>query len=188
MNMDTKFFAALFAASALAGAQAPPAPAAPATIAPAPKPCPANAADSRVFAVVLRGNRAGYETSCRAESGREVFYAFNDRGRGPSLHTRARFDAKGIPTSVETDGTDYLRNPIQERFSKSGATASWKNKAEEGTSAVSGAAFYVSFSGPVEEIGWIATALLRAPGHRLALLPSGEARLEFFEDRRISAI
>jgi hypothetical protein len=187
MNLHAKIFAVLLAAPALASAQTPPAAAPPAAIAPTPKPCPANAADSRVFAVVLRGNRAGYETSCRVESGREVFYAFNDRGRGPTLHTRARFNARGTPTSVETDGTDYLNNPIRERFSRNGSAASWKNKAEEGTSALSGTAFYVSFSGPVEEIGWLATALLQDPGHRLALLPSGEARLESFGDRRITA-
>jgi len=182
--------AAVFVSIASAAGQAPgstPGPATPA-VAPSPRPCPAGSADSRVFAVLLRGNRAGYETSCRAKDGGvETFYAFNDRGRGPDLHTRVRFDANGTPGSVETDGKDYLKSEIRERFSRTGKAGAWKNKVEEEKRDVDGAAFYVSFSGPLEEIGWLAAAAARAQGHRIALLPAGEARVEVLPARRIAS-
>lgn len=148
----------------------------PAAVAPTPKPCPAGAKESRVYAFLLRGNRAGYETSCRmADGSRQVFFSFNDRGRGPELSTRERFDARGFPITVEIDGHDYLKNKINERFSRSGKTVSWKNKAEEGLRELPGDAFYVSYTGPVEETGWLAAVLAKAPEHRLTLLPEGEA-------------
>jgi len=182
--------AVVLVSTAGAAAQTPeptPAPVAPA-IAPAPRLCPAGSADSRVFAVLLRGNRAGYETSCLAKDGGvETFYAFNDRGRGPDLHTRVRFETNGTPGSVETEGTDYLKSAIRERFSRSGKAAAWKNKVEEEKRDVEGAAFYVSFSGPLEEVGWLAAAAARAPGRRIALLPAGEASVAVLPVRRFAS-
>ncbi len=151
----------------------------PAAVAPAARPCPSEARESRVFAFLLRGNRAGYETSCLLPDGaREVFMAFNDRGRGPELTTVVRFDSRGIPDSVRTDGHDYYRNAIHERLERTGSAASWKNKGEQGNRQLSSAAYYVSFSGPFEDVGWLAAALAKSPAHRLPLLPQGEARAE----------
>ncbi|MEP6994880.1 MAG: amidohydrolase family protein, partial [Acidobacteriota bacterium] len=164
-----------------------PSPAAAPAIAPAPKPCPSGA-NARVYALLLRGNRAGYETSCRTpDGGREVFFAFNDRGRGPELHTRARLDGSGIPSAIETDGHDYLKGEIHERFTRSATAASWKNKAEEGSRPLTGAGYYVSYTGPFEDVAWLAGALDRAPGRRIPLLPEGEASSEALEERRVEA-
>ena len=174
-----------FSASAQGRSAADPAPAA---VAPSPRPCPTTAAESRTFAVLLRGNRVGYETSCGARDGsRETFFAYNDRGRGPDLHTRVRFDGKGTPSSVEIEGHDYLKNEIREHFSRTGSSAAWTNKVEEEKRDVSGSAFYVSFSGPPEEIGWLAAALAREPAGRLPLLPAGEARVEALPSRTVTA-
>ncbi len=169
--------AAFAAYAAFATAQAASAPEPP--VAPPPKPCPAGAKESRVYAFLLRGNRAGYETSCLLSDGRrEVFYAFNDRGRGPEITTLARFDERGIPVSVENEGHDYYKGEVRERFSRTGGAASWKSKAEEGRRNLAASSYYVSFSGPIEDVGWLAGALERTPDHRLALLPEGEARSE----------
>ena len=184
MNLAPRFLFALLLAVPAAVEGADPAPAA---VAPSPRPCPAGAAQSRTFAVLLRGNRVGYETSCAARNGsRETFFAFNDRGRGPDLHTRVRFDAKGMPAAVEIEGHDYLKNEIQEHFSRTGSSAAWKNKIEEEKRDISGSAFYVSFSGPPEEIGWLASALAREPSGRLPLLPAGEARVEALTRRNVA--
>jgi Amidohydrolase family len=43
---------------------------------------------------------------------------------------------------------------------------------------VTGEAFYVPVTGPPEMLGVLARALLKAPEHRLALLPTGEATIE----------
>jgi imidazolonepropionase-like amidohydrolase len=165
-----------------------PSPAAAPAVAPAPRSCPPEARGSRVHAMLLRGNRAGYETSCRMPDGSEVVYsAFNDRGRGPDLTTKIRFDARGLPERIETDGRDYYKGDVHERFERSASAVSWKNKGEEARRETSIPAYYVSFTGPFEELGWLAAALAKAPGRRLALLPEGEARAENPTSRSVSS-
>jgi imidazolonepropionase-like amidohydrolase len=174
------------ASLAFSSAQTPSAAPTPAAVAPTPRPCPSDAKESRVYAFLLRGNRAGYETSCRmADGSRLVFTAFNDRGRGPEITTRIRLDAKGLPERIEADGHDYFKTEVNERFERSAGAASWKNKGEEGRRDSAGSAYYVAFSGSFEDIGWLAAALARAPDHRLALLPAGEARGEVVESRAV---
>jgi imidazolonepropionase-like amidohydrolase len=132
------------------------------------------------------GNRAGYQTVClQADGTRIVHFAFNDRGRGPALTSKIQLDAKGIPMAIATDGNDYLKSPVAERFTRAAGTATWQNKVESGTQAVTGAAFYVSQSGSFEEIGLLARALREAPGRKLPLLPQGEADLQQLSQLKI---
>jgi cytosine/adenosine deaminase-related metal-dependent hydrolase len=156
--------------------------------APAPVPCPEGATASRVFAFALGGNRAGYETSCVLPDGsRQSSFAFNDRGRGPQLVSRYVLDQRGIPTRVTTDGHDYLKGEIAERFEVTAGRASWTNKVERGGKPLDQPAFYVSQSAPPSELALLARALLRSPGGRLPLLPQGEARVETLGSRQVEA-
>src|SRR5207244_6189948 len=56
--------------------------------------------------------------------------------------------------------------------------ASWKNRSEQGEQAVTGEAFYLPMNAPPEFFAVLARALLKAPNHKLALLPAGEATIE----------
>ena len=58
------------------------------------------------------------------------------------------------------------------------AKQSWKNRSEQGEQAVTGKAFYIPVNAPPEFTGVLARALLKAPGHKLPLLPAGEASIE----------
>jgi imidazolonepropionase-like amidohydrolase len=156
----------------------------PAVAAPASAPvavaCPDGTASSRAYVVELMGNRAGFQTVCVQPDGvRVVHYAFNDRGRGPALTSRLQLNAQGIPVAVTTDGVDYLKGAVGERFSLAAGRASWTNKVEQG-SVVTGnePAFYVSQAATHEESGLLARALRKAPGNRLRLLPQGEAHAD----------
>ena len=116
--------------------------------APQPIACPSGTKSSRDYALNMMGNRAGYQTVClQADGTRLVRFAFNDRGRGPALTSTIRLDARGIPVAIATDGNDYFKGPVAERFTRAAGAASWKNKVESGTQPVAGAAFYVSQSG-----------------------------------------
>ena len=131
--------------------------------------------------VLLAGRPSGFQTSRRSADGEWHFvFEYNDRGRGPSLTERVVLGANGIPTLIETGGHDYLKNPVNERFSLVDRNASWKNSAEQGTRALpaGAAAFYLSFDGAPGELGLLARALLSAPNRTLKLLPAGEARIE----------
>ncbi len=143
--------------------------------------CSALAQDAKQtrYAVLIMEKPAGMQTSTVAADGlRSLSYEFNDRGRGPQLTAKVRLDAAGVPVSVEMDGVDYIKAPVTERFSLANGVARWKNTAEAGEQKPAGAAFYVSTQGFPEELGWLAGALLKAPGQSMALLPAGEASIK----------
>jgi imidazolonepropionase-like amidohydrolase len=154
--------------------------------APAPVACAEAAQASQVFSLTLGGNRAGFQTECRMADGvREYIFAFNDRGRGPSVRSRIELDAKGVPVLLTVDGNDYLKSAIAERFSVTDGRAAWTNKVERGELKLAAPAFYLSQSGVPSETALLARALLDAADARLALLPVGEARIQRLEERTV---
>jgi imidazolonepropionase-like amidohydrolase len=83
-----------------------------------------------------------------------------------------------VPIEYEGHGNDYMKAPIEEHFSLKNGTATWKNRSEHGERALTGEAFYLPADPPPEFAGVLARALLKAPNHKLPLLPAGEAMLE----------
>jgi hypothetical protein len=74
-------------------------------------------ADAARYSILLAGNKAGVLALWSTPDGaRHNFFAFNDRGRGPSLTTRIVVDGKGIPTEIDATGNDYYKGPVDERF------------------------------------------------------------------------
>src|ERR1700722_8635198 len=140
------------------------------------------------YTVLIAGNKAGFETSSQDADGRwQLYYEFNDRGRGPATTERIELDKSGLPVSIENTGVDYFKAPVSEHFSLHDGTASWKNRAEQAKKALSAPAFYVSISGAPEEKAILARALLAAPGGKLPLLPAGEASIEKRGELKIEA-
>ena len=167
---------ALLAAGMVVAADKVPEPAP--SAAPASVACSADTTISREYVFSLMGNRAGFQTVCLlADGAREVHFAFNDRGRGPALASLTRLDASGVPIAISTNGQDYYKGVVAERFAVVADSATWMNKVESGSLALDKPAFYVSQSGSPDETGLLANALRRAPHGRLPLLPRGEARL-----------
>ena len=70
-----------------------------------------------------------------------------------------------------------MKAPIAVSFHMTGGKASWQSRTEHGERPVSGAAFYMPENALPEFTAVLARALLKAPGHKLPLLPSGEAAL-----------
>src|SRR5258708_6974694 len=131
------------------------------------------------YTFILAGNKAGFESSTRnADGSVQIHYEFNDRGRGPSINERIVIDKYGIPVEIENSGVDYFKAPVEEHYSFKQGKASWKNRAEEGQKQAALRTFYISVSGASEEAAFLAQALLVTSGHKLPLLPEGEAFLE----------
>jgi imidazolonepropionase-like amidohydrolase len=134
-----------------------------------------SARDDQIF---MLGNLAGSQTVTQSSGAARAEYSFNDRGRGDHITATWKLDAAGVPIEYHGSGNDYMKAPVSETFRLVGGKASWRNRAEQGEKALSGAAFYVPVNGPPEMLGVLARALLKAPQHRLALLPAGEATIE----------
>jgi cytosine/adenosine deaminase-related metal-dependent hydrolase len=131
------------------------------------------------FAVILGGTQAGIITVQATEaSAYRIHFEYNDRGRGPRLDSTILLDPASIPVRIETDGNDYMKGPVAERFERTGAHAAWSSNGGAATRAASGRAFYLPFDGTPFDAGLLARALLRTPGGTIALLPEGEATIE----------
>ena len=128
--------------------------------------------------VLIMGNSAGSQTVItESDAAARAEFSYNDRGRGDHIIATWKLDAAGVPTQYSGSGNDYMKAPIEETFLTLGNKATWKNRAEEGVSSVKGEAFYMPNNAPPEFTAVLARALLKAPGHKLPLLPSGEAEL-----------
>ncbi|MBV8496954.1 MAG: hypothetical protein JO361_09250 [Gammaproteobacteria bacterium] len=129
--------------------------------------------------ILILGNLAGEQQLSTGSDGvTRAEYSFNDRGRGDHIVARWKLDAAGVPTEFEARGNDYMKTPVTESFRIAAGRAAWSSRSEHGSTAVTGEAFYVPVNAPPAILGVLARALLKAPDHRLALLPAGEASLE----------
>jgi cytosine/adenosine deaminase-related metal-dependent hydrolase len=136
----------------------------------------AQAATERSTVLIL-GNVAGHQQVEYLPNGEvKAHFEFNDRGRGPVIDSVFKVNASGMVVSTESRGVDYLKAPVDERYSVTGTTHRWKNSAEDEQREVPGPAFYLSLESAPEETVLLVRAALKAKGQKLALLPSGEAQ------------
>ncbi|HEY4588145.1 MAG TPA: hypothetical protein VII86_02915, partial [Thermoanaerobaculia bacterium] len=131
------------------------------------------------YTVFLGNVRVGAATLHAGPDGEAVVnLKLSDRGRGQDLTSQLRLDPAGVPLQEHLTGVDYWRNPVDERFELAGGKAAWSGGTDKGEKKVSAPAFYITRDGSYIEIGLLAMALLQSPGHKLPLLPEGEARIE----------
>lgn len=136
------------------------------------------AGSTRQDEIVMLGNLAGeQQVSTGSDGVTHAEYSFNDRGRGDHIAATWKLDAAGVLTEYQGRGNDYMKAPVSETFSLAAGRATWSSRSEHGGTALRGEAFYVPVNAPPEILGVLARALLKAPGHRLPLLPAGEAAL-----------
>ncbi len=128
--------------------------------------------------VLMLGKAVGHQQVEYLPNGEvKIHFEFNDRGRGPVLDAVFRVNANGTLAAAECRGVDYLKAPVEERYTATGTSHRWKNSAEEEQREVPGLAFYLSLDSPPEELVLLVRAALKAKGQRMALLPSGEAQV-----------
>lgn len=128
--------------------------------------------ETRRYTVLMSANKAGSQVVTTRGSETTADFEFNDRGRGPKLHSVIRVDERGVPVAIDITGNDYLKSPVEEHFATANGRASWKNSAESGDGKAG--AYYPAMYAPPEETAILARAALKAGG-KLALQPSGEA-------------
>src|SRR5438034_5534613 len=135
-------------------------------------------ANHRTDKILIQGNAAGAQTiEVQPDGTARAEYSYNDRGRGDHITASWKLDNAGVPIEYDGHGNDYMKAPVEEHFEIKDGRASWKNRSEQGEQAVSGEAFYLPMNSPPEFFGVLSRALLKAPNHKLALLPAGEATI-----------
>ena len=111
---------------------------------------------------------------------------YNDRGRGPAIHTRLRVNAQGFPVLIEAEGVNYFKAPVRERYELRDGRAVWENSADRGDVAVTGPAWYSAMDASVPG-ALLPRALLAAADRSLPLIPEGRVRIEPAAELRVSA-
>src|SRR5207245_4488242 len=133
----------------------------------------------RTDKIFVQGNPAGTQSVERQADGAvRAEYSYNDRGRGDHITATWKLDGAGVLMEYDGHGNDYMKAPIEERFEIKNGRASWKNRSEQGDQAISGDAFYLPMNPPPEFFAVLSRALLKAPNHKLPLLPAGQATIE----------
>jgi len=132
--------------------------------------------DALRYSVLIAGNKAGVDVTWRtSDDTRHVFFAYNDRGRGPRIEETYVAATDGTLRSLNISGDDYYKTPIVETFSMEQGRAHWKNQAEDDEKPAQ-RAVYVSMNGGPDDLVTIVRAASIAGG-TVALLPDGEARV-----------
>ncbi|MBW3572639.1 MAG: amidohydrolase family protein [Gemmatimonadetes bacterium] len=143
--------------------------------------------DTVRYVAVSAGRLTGHQHVWRDPDGTlHTQLQFNDRGRGPDIHTRVRLDERGHPVWIEAEGVNYYKVPVRERFELRDGRARWENSADRGEKEVAGPFWYATMDASPEP-GLLARALLAAPGRSLPLLPEGRVRIEPGRELRVSA-
>ncbi|MBL0162506.1 MAG: amidohydrolase family protein [Xanthomonadales bacterium] len=128
--------------------------------------------------LVLAGANAGFQEARYGDDGKlAVHFEFNDRGRGPKLDASYLLDADGVPTHIDLKGVDYLKAVVAETYSRTDDGVVWKNAAEDDKRALAGSAFFLGLTQVPEDSILLVRALLKAPAHKLPLIPAGEASI-----------
>jgi imidazolonepropionase-like amidohydrolase len=143
--------------------------------------------DTVRYVAVSAGRLTGHEHMWRDADGTlHTQMEYNDRGRGPSVHTRVRVDERGLPVWIEAEGVNYYKAPVRERYELRGGRAVWENSADRGDRQVAGPAWYVSMDASMPA-SLLPRALLAAADRSLPLIPEGRARIEPGTELRVSA-
>jgi imidazolonepropionase-like amidohydrolase len=127
---------------------------------------------SQRYSVIMVTKPAGTQTITSRGDEIVVDFEYTDRGRGPKIHSVTEIDGRGLPISIETTGNDYLKTPVNERFTVTSGVARWKNSAEEGV-APAGPFYSAMYGTPADDALLVRAAL--ASGGTLPLFPAGTA-------------
>src|ERR1044071_8342649 len=137
------------------------------------------------FVVMTTGRHSGdAEIWIGSDGVRRTHFAFNDRGRGPDTTTTLVVDGSGAPRQYRVTGVNYRKVPVDEQLDDDGGMLRWTSDSDRGR-APDGAGWDYALQIGIDPIALLARGLLHAPGHRLQLLPAGEAWIDAAAARQI---
>lgn len=137
-----------------------------------------NSGDTLFYSYVNSGKIIGQQWVWENKKNSYYYYdTFNDRGRGPSVHSHLQTNDKGIVIAAEYTGVDYFKTIVNERFYVKAGKAYWKNKFEN-DSTIFHNELYSDINGPTAEYALIYKMLQAAPAGGLPVLPAGSRQFK----------
>ncbi|NMM47789.1 amidohydrolase family protein [Marinigracilibium pacificum] len=85
--------------------------------------------------------RGFFKSTHNGNNTHQYEWKYNDRGRGPHLTETIITDNDGYLTGITVKGINYLKDSVDESFSKNGQTAEWQSTSEKGSSEATNAQY-----------------------------------------------
>ncbi|MBP6514312.1 MAG: amidohydrolase family protein [Steroidobacteraceae bacterium] len=148
---------------------------------------PAGAATTERLTLLQGGENVGYVVGTTDGATVSVDYHVDNNGRGPKHRETLSLDRRGIPVEWTVSGTSLMGGPVEERYRWANGRAEWTSQADRGEAAATIAPLYIVNDDSPWATGVYARALLKAPGQRLEVLPSGSIRLTKLRESRIGS-
>ena len=148
---------------------------------------PAGAATTERLTLLQGGENVGYVVGTTDGATVSVDYHVDNNGRGPKHRETLSLDRRGIPVEWTVSGTSLMGGPVEERYHWANGRAEWTSQADRGEAAAPIAPLYIVNDDSPWATGVYARALLKAPGQRLEVLPSGSIRLTKLRESRIGS-
>ncbi len=146
---------------------------------------PARADDSNHLLAIANGEVVGTLDAIRTGNRVDVAYAVDDNGRGPKIQETVELDQNGFPLSWKISGSSLFGADVDEAYRWSGGKAKWHSQADKGSVKSPQPMMYIGGDSSPWALGMYVRALLDAPGHTLAVLPSGKMRLETLDNLEV---
>ena len=135
-------------------------------------------ATAKHFVIQSTGGKHGDSWAWQLPDGtRKARESMNLRGQVWEVDYTGKPGRDGLPTSVTVRGVTP-QGDASESFSLTGSSANWQSPIDQGSNAAARGKFYTTMGGPMDTNAWFIERLVASPGHKLALLPGGEARAE----------
>lgn len=137
------------------------------------------------YRVLTQGKDIGHFTVDRNGNQISVDFDYKQNGRGPTIKEQVTLDTNGAPIKWSIRGRTTFGNAVVENFIRDQHGVKWSDLAGPGS--IDGNAapkYYVAQNGSPLDTALLAKALLKAPGHRFAVAPTGVATLTE-RDRRV---
>ena len=102
------------------------------------------------YSVISNSRTAGSEVDTYGPGAQvDSKFEYNDRGRGPKIAAHYILSENSLPLQTTVTGNDYLKAPVDERFTLENGVGTWKSTSENGHA--EGTGFYISNNGPAAE-------------------------------------
>lgn len=139
-------------------------------------------ADAEKFAVISAAGQHGTSARWKGENGRLLMReSVLLRGMVWEQDATIHLGPNGQPDRISIRGVTPTGDAA-ESFAVSDGEARWQTPVDKGANAYDGRSFYLPQGGPAITMALLAEKLYAAPGHKLSLLPGGEARLVRLSD------
>ncbi|MDB5365054.1 MAG: amidohydrolase [Rhodospirillales bacterium] len=130
------------------------------------------------FSIISNNEKIGFVVATSNGRTIDVDYAVDDNGRGPKHKEHLVLNEAGIPTEWAIDGTSSMGGGVHETMRFENGATEWSAQSDKGQVATPSPKLYVANDPSPYSSGLYASALLKAPGNTLDVLPAGNLRLE----------